>query len=210
MTDRWQTNETRQEPHAFRDNAGVPVTGLTPTATVRHVDGTANPPTATVAEIGGGGYRLVMSAPATRSLFVVIDGGPTLTATRYVFQSIPVGGYVDQVDATISSRATHAEATSDTAGTTTLVSRLTGPRAAALDNLDQQTTAARDAVLASLTGHFATTDGQLTALASSLTALSTQVATPAQAAALTAARDLILAGIETSGSNPHIYGGATL
>lgn len=93
----------------FRDATGAPVTGLTPTAVVLHKDGTGGAPTATVAEVGSGFYRVSLSAAPVKDLFVRVDGGGSLTSTRYVALEVPVGGYVDDLDATVSSRATPAD-----------------------------------------------------------------------------------------------------
>lgn len=183
MAERWQTSEARSAAVFFRDSSGNPVTGLTPTATSNYKDGTAGAPAATVTEVGNGFYRVGLASAPTKDVLVRVDGGGTLSTTRYVPLEIPVGGYVDNVDAAtssrasaaalatvqadtddlqssmatllsrltatraalldslvnldaaISSRATHAEATSDTPGTATLLGRLTAFRAALLDQL---------------------------------------------------------------------------
>jgi hypothetical protein len=160
VAERWQTSEGRVAAVFFRDSNGAPVTALTPTATSNYKDGTAGAPAATVAEVANGFYRITFAAAPTKDVLVRVDGGATLTTTRYAALEVPVGGYVDNVDAQIStltgrltatraalldnlsnldalvsSRATHAEATSDTPGTTTLLARLTALRAGYLDAL---------------------------------------------------------------------------
>jgi hypothetical protein len=187
VAERWQSSEARSAAVYFEDPAGpTPLTGLTPTASTFYKDGTAGAPAATVTEVGGGFYRVSLASAPTKDVLVRVYGG-TSTA-GYAAQEIPVGGYVDQVDAAtssratqasvtalgspaqasaltaaqadittllgrltatraglldnlalldaaISTRATHAEATSDTSGTTTLLARLTAVRAGLLDNL---------------------------------------------------------------------------
>lgn len=142
MAERWTTSEARVAAVYFEDPAGpTPLTGLSPVAVVYHKDGTGGAPTATVAEVGGGFYRVTLSAAPTKDLLVRVYGG-TSTA-GYAAQEIPVGGYVDYIDAAISSRATAlalavAQADIDLlqVDTATLLSRLTTLRAAALDFLD--------------------------------------------------------------------------
>lgn len=143
MAERWQTSEGRVAACFFRNDTGSPVTGLTPTAAVLHKDGSGGAPTANVVEVGNGFYRVVFSAAPTKDVLVRVDGGGTLSTTRYVALEVPVGGYVDQLDAAISTRATAlalAAVQADTdalqTDTATLLARLTALRAAALDFLD--------------------------------------------------------------------------
>ena len=134
MAERWQTSEARVAAVYFEDPAGpTPLTGLSPTAAVYHKDGTAGAPTATVAEIGGGFYRVTFSAAPTKDLVVRVYGG-TSTA-GYAAQEVPVGGFPDYIDAAISSRATASALATAQADLTTLVGRITATRAALLDNL---------------------------------------------------------------------------
>jgi hypothetical protein len=109
VAERIQTSEARTYAVFYRDSVGAPVTGLTPTGTARFKDGTAGAPAVTVTEVGGGFYRVTLAATVVKDVLVVVDGGATLTTTRYVAIEIPVGGYVDKVDATVSSRATPAD-----------------------------------------------------------------------------------------------------
>jgi hypothetical protein len=204
VPERWQSSEARTAAVFFRDATGVPVTGLTPAATVAYKDGTAGAPTATVTAVSGGFYRLTFSAPLTKDVLVLVDGGGTLTTTRYAALEVPVGGYVDNDDVAISTRATHAEATGDTAGTTTLLSRLTGPRAVLLDNLSNldaavsvltgRLSAARAVLLDNLDAPISTLTGRLTAaralLLDNLSNLDAPVTT--LTGRLTAARALLL------------------
>lgn len=163
MAERWQTSEGRTAAVFFRDTTGAPVTGLTPTATSAFKDGTAGAPAATVTEVGNGFYRIGFASAPTKDVLVRVDGGGTLTTTRYIALEVPVGGYVDSIDALISSRATAAAVTAlssaitalgspaqasaltavqaDTDAlqldTATLLARLTSARAAAMDFLAQ-------------------------------------------------------------------------
>lgn len=127
----------------FRDTSGNPVTALTPTATSAYKDGTAGAPAATVAEVSSGFYRVTFASAPTKDVLVRVDGGGSLTTTRYIALEVPVGGYVDSVDATVSSRATSAalatvQADTDAlqVDTATLLARLTLARALLLDQLD--------------------------------------------------------------------------
>ena len=146
MAERWQTSEARVAAVYFEDPAGpTPLLGLSPTAVVYHKDGTGGAPTATVAEVGGGFYRVTLSAAPTKDLLVRVHGG-TSTA-GYAAQEIPVGGYVDDLAtataltaAAASLSAAIAAVQSDTdllqVDTASLLARLTAGRAAALDLLD--------------------------------------------------------------------------
>lgn len=142
MAERWQTSEARTAAVYFEDPAGpTPLTGLAPTATTYYKDGTAGAPAATVTEVGGGFYRVNLASAPTKDVLVRVYGG-TSTA-GYAAQEIPVGGYVDNLDAAVSSRATAlalAAVQADTdalqVDTATLLARLTALRAAALDYLD--------------------------------------------------------------------------
>lgn len=149
MAERWQTSESRSAAVFFRDSTtGAPVTGLTPTGTARYKDGTAGAPAVTVTEVSGGFYRVALASVLTKDALVVVDGGGSLTTTRYVALEVPVGGYVDQLDAAVSTRATAAaQATMQAAitalgtpaqasDTTTLLARLTAARALLLDGLN--------------------------------------------------------------------------
>lgn len=136
MAERWTTSEARVAAVYFEDPAGpTPLTGLTCAAVVFHKDGTAGAPTAIVTEVGGGFYRVTLSAAPTKDLLVRVYGG-TGTA-GYAAQEIPVGGYVDQVDAAISSRASASALTALQTDVTTLLSRLTTTRAGLMDNLTE-------------------------------------------------------------------------
>ena len=154
MAERWQAAEARSAAVFFRDANGAPVTGLTPTVTVLHKDGSGSAPTGSVTGVGSGFYRVSFSAAPSKDLLVLVDGGGSLTSTRYVALEVPVGGYVNLVDVATSTRATPADVNAGSSST-------------------------------------------VTALAAQLTALSAQVGTPAQAAALLTARDLILAQVAT-------------
>lgn len=135
MAERWQTSEARVAAVFFRDSSGVPVTGLTPTAVCSYKDGTGGAPAATVAEVASGFYRVTFATAPTKDVLVRVDGGATLTTTRYVCLEVPVGGYVDSIDATTSSRASAAALATAQADLTTLVGRITSARALLLDNL---------------------------------------------------------------------------
>ena len=135
MAERWQTSEGRVAAVFFRDSSGVPSTGLTPTALSAYKDGTAGAPAATVAEVANGFYRVTLATAPTKDVLVRVDGGSGLSSTRYVALEVPVGGYVDNVDAATSSRASAAAVASVQADTTTLLSRITSARATLLDSL---------------------------------------------------------------------------
>jgi hypothetical protein len=139
VAERWQTSEARTAKVFLRDSTGNPMTGLTPTAVTQHADGTAGAPAASVTEITVGGsrgfYLVTLAGAPTKDVVVRVDGGATLTTTRYVALEIPVGGYVDSVDATTSSRATAAAQTAMQTDITTLLTRLSAARALLLDNL---------------------------------------------------------------------------
>jgi hypothetical protein len=145
VAERWQTSESRSAAVFFEDTAGpTPLTGLTPTATTYYKDGTAGAPAATVTEVGGGFYRVSLASAPTKDVLVRVYGGSSTAG--YVAQEIPVGGYVDSVDVTVSSRASAsslASVQSDTdllqVDVATLLSRLSSARATLLDllvNLD--------------------------------------------------------------------------
>ncbi|MCU1590028.1 MAG: hypothetical protein JWP11_1284, partial [Frankiales bacterium] len=136
MAERWQTSEARTAAVFFRDTSGAPVTGLTPTGTAAYKDGSAGAPAVTVTEISLGFYRVSFASNPTKDLIVRVDGGGSLTTTRYVALEVPVGGYVDQVDATTSSRASSTAVAGVQTDTTSLLGRLTAIRAGLLDNLD--------------------------------------------------------------------------
>lgn len=151
MAERWQSSEGRVAAVFFRDSVGAPVAGLTPTAVVAYKDGTGGAPTAAVAEVANGFYRVTFSAALTKDALVRVDGGATLTTTRYAALEVPVGGYVDSLDATVSSRATAAAVATLQAAVTalgapaqdvdmaTLLARISASRALLLDllvNLD--------------------------------------------------------------------------
>lgn len=174
MAERWQTAEARVAAVFFRDASGVPVTGLTPTATVVHKDGSGSAPTGTVAEVANGFYRVTLSAAPTKDVLVCVDGGASLSTTRYVALEVPVGGYVDNLDAAVSSRATSA----------------------ALTTLQAAVTALGSPAQASALASLVTTVGT-PAQASALSALATACGSPAQASALTAAVVTLLAEIDT-------------
>lgn len=125
MAERIQSSEARSFAVFYRDSVGAPVTGLTPTGTARYKDGTAGAPAVTATEIGGGFYRIGLASVITKDLVIAVDGGGSLTTTRYIGLEVPVGGYVDSIDAATSTRAAIADYTS--------------ARAAKLDNLDATT-----------------------------------------------------------------------
>lgn len=94
-------------------------------------DGTVSTPSGTPAEIDGanapGQYRLALTAAENTGTSMLLVG-KSGTANCIV---IPVAW--DNLDATISSRSTYAGA--DTAGTTTLLTRLSAARATAIDTI---------------------------------------------------------------------------
>lgn len=120
MAERWQSSEGRSAAVFFRDSAGAPVTGLSPTASSAYKDGTAGAPAVTVTEVANGFYRLSFAAAPTKDVLVQVDGGATLTTTRYAALEVPVGGYVDSVDATVSSRSSTASIAALSAAITAL------------------------------------------------------------------------------------------
>jgi hypothetical protein len=141
VAERWQSSEARTAGCFFRDSTGAPVTGLTPTAAAAHKDGTAGAPAVAVAEVSLGFYRLTFASAPTKDVLVRVDGGATLTATRYAALEVPVGGYVDSLDTTVSSRAAAAAVAAlgspaQASDTATLLGRLSSTRAGLLDNLD--------------------------------------------------------------------------
>lgn len=169
MAERWQTSEGRVAAVFFRDSSGAPVTGLTPTATSAYKDGTAGAPAATVAEVSGGFYRVSFATAPTKDVLVRVDGGATLSTTRYAALEVPVGGYVDSIDAAITSRASAAAVSALSAAitalgspaqatdTATLLARLTSSRATLLDllshlNVDVSTRATPADVQVTTTG----------------------------------------------------------
>jgi len=128
VAERWQSSEGRAAGVFFRDSSGNPVTALTPTATSDYKDGTGGAPAVTVTEVANGFYRVTFATAPAKDVLVRVDGGATLTTTRYAALEVPVGGYVDDLDATVSSRS----AATDTA---VLLARLTATRAGLLDLL---------------------------------------------------------------------------
>jgi hypothetical protein len=135
VAERIQSSEARSYAVFFRDSTGTPVTGLTPAGIARYKDGTAGAPAVTVTEVGGGFYRVALASTVTKDVLVVVDGAGSLTTTRYVALEIPVGGYVDSIDAATSTRATLTGQTAMQTDITTLVGRLTSARALLLDSL---------------------------------------------------------------------------
>ena len=130
---RQQTSEARDHVVFITDDDGVPLTGLTPTALAWRIGDGASLTAPTVSEIGGGFYKVATGALAA-SAVIRVDRGTTGTA-RYIVLEAVVGGYVDSIDATVSSRATAAALATAQADITTLLGRLTSTRAALLDSL---------------------------------------------------------------------------
>ena len=184
MAERWQTSEGRVAAVFFRDSTGAPATGLTPTASSNYKDGTAGAPAATVVEVGNGFYRVTFASALTKDVLVRVDGGATLTTTRYAALEVPVGGYVDLIDVAISTRATAAALTALTAAVGTPA------QAAALATLQAAVTALG-------------APAQAAAL-SALSALVTALGSPSQAAVLATDLALILAAIQADTLNAHV------
>lgn len=109
MAVRQQTGEVRAQRVFITDDDGVPATGLTPTAVARHGDTGALLTAPMVEELGDGFYRVLTGALPADTV-VRIDRG-TAGAGRYIALEVVVGGYVDSVDATITSRASSASVT---------------------------------------------------------------------------------------------------
>jgi hypothetical protein len=141
-----------------------PATGLTPTVTLSKNGGAFASPAGAVSEVGSGVYKVAANgtdsntlgplwlhatatgADPTDVVFPVVAFNPQ-SATNLGLSALPTaapaasGGLpivgsapLTNLDAAVSSRSTYAGA--DTAGTTTLLSRLTAQRATNLDNLD--------------------------------------------------------------------------
>lgn len=126
MAERWQTGETRSAAAFWRDSNGAPMPGLTPVGASAYKDGTAGAPAVTVTEVSLGFYRVGFASAPTKDVLVRLDGGASLTTTRYVALEVPVGGYVDLLDTAVSVVAS---------AVTTLLGRLTAARALLLDQL---------------------------------------------------------------------------
>lgn len=143
------------------NSSGVAVTDATVTAR-RGIDGAAQAAcTGTVTDMGNGQYRMNLSQADTDGnsigyLFtasgaVPVHIGVLLTAA----DPTDAAGYgIARLDAAVSTRSTYAGA--DTSGTTTLLGRLTAPRAALLDNMDA-TVSSRMATYTQPTGFLAAT-----------------------------------------------------
>lgn len=118
-----------------------PKTGLTPTVTVSKNGAAFAAPAGAVAEIGNGWYKVAGNATDTATLGPLLLHATAAGAdpVDVVFPIVAVNPQnanlgLTNLDATISSRSTYAGG--DTAGTTTLLTRLTATRATGLDNLD--------------------------------------------------------------------------
>jgi hypothetical protein len=103
---RQQTGENRTHRVFLTDDDGLPLTGLTPTALAWRASDGASLPAPAVEEVGGGFYRVLTGAIVADAVIRVDRGSPG--AGRYVALEVIVGGYVDSLDATVSSRATAA------------------------------------------------------------------------------------------------------
>jgi len=122
-------------------STGAALTGATVTA-YRSIDGAAQAAvTGTVTEKGNGQYDFAPSQADTNGdligyLFTATGAIPVNLAVRTTAADLANATSLGltNLDAAVSSRSTYAGG--DTSGTTTLLARLTAPRAANLDNLD--------------------------------------------------------------------------
>jgi hypothetical protein len=181
VSERWQTAEPRSAAVFFRDSTGAPVTGLTLTATAAHKDGSTGAPAVTSTEVGNGFYRIGFTTAPAKDVLVLVDGGATLTTTRYAALEVPVGGYVDAVDAPTSSRSSATAVAGVQTDTTALLTRLTAARATLLDllsRLDATVTSRSSQASVDMVG----SPAQAAALANAVTALTSEIGTRARPA----------------------------
>jgi len=118
----------------------TPATGKTLAVTISKAGAAFGNPSAgavNATEVGNGWYSYALSTTDTGTvgdLVVRLTGSGVDDAERTLQVVNAATGGLGNLDAAVSSRSTYAGA--DTAGTTTLLSRLTAPRATNLDNLD--------------------------------------------------------------------------
>ena len=191
MAERWQTSEGRTAAVFFRDTTGAPVTGLTPTATSAFKDGTAGAPAATVTEVGNGFYRIGFASAPTKDVLVRVDGGGTLTTTRYIALEVPVGGYVDSIDTATSTRASQASVTA--LGSPAQAADYTSARAAKLDQLDASVSSRATAAAVTALGSPAQASDWTSARAAKVDNLDAPISSRATSAAVSALSSAITA-----------------
>lgn len=122
-------------------STGAALTGATVTA-VRSIDGAAQAAcTGTVSHMGGGQYRMALSQADTNGdnigyLFTAATAVPVgVSCVLTAADPTDAAGFgLSRMDAAVSTRSTYGGG--DTAGTTSLLARLTSERAANLDFLD--------------------------------------------------------------------------
>lgn len=171
-------------------------TGLSPTVTISKNGAAFAAPAGAVSEIANGWYKIAGNATDTATLGPLLLHA-TATGADPVDMLFPVVAIDPQsvnyglsnLDAAISSRSTYAGA--DTAGTTTLLSRLTSTRATSLDNIDA-TISSRSTYAGGDTAGTTTLLGRLTATRAGLVdnldaTVSSRLATAGYTAAPTAA-----------------------
>lgn len=119
---RQQTGEARSQRVFLTDDDGLPLTGLAPSALAwKATDGAALPAPG-VQEIGGGFYRILTGALQDDAVVRVDRGTPG--SGRYVALEVVVGGFVDTLDTTITSRASAGQVVSLAAGLDDIAAQL--------------------------------------------------------------------------------------
>lgn len=194
-------------------NFGAGQTGKTVGYTLKNGDGTTFQARTTtgVSELqaGSGQYKVEIASTVFTAFFDGYVLWDVAGAAPYASEDIFVS---DRLDAAVSTRSTYAGA--DTAGTGTLLSRLTGTRATNLDNLDHASSdldTELDALavsVAALPTAAAIATAVWAAAARTLTAISDSAGVTTLVSRLTAGRATNLDNLDAAVSSRSTYAGA--